>query len=230
MLTWLMVDLDNTLLDFDTSSAAALQHTFTRFGIKDMAHATETYHRINRECWRDHENGLIDVPTLKKRRFAEFVEAMQLPFSGEEINRHYLGTLSQQRHEVPGARSFLNWAVKHYQLVLATNGFAEVQHPRIRQSGLGKYFSHQVISEEIGAQKPHAAFFENAFLRMGNPAKREVLMIGDNLYSDIKGAQDYGIKACWLNRNNKKFDEEAARPDYTVHTLQEINRLDILRK
>ena len=41
--------------------------------------------------------------------------------------------------------------------------------------------------------------FDVAFIRMGNPSRDEVLIIGDSLSSDIKGGCDYGIDTCWFN-------------------------------
>lgn len=58
-------------------------------------------------------------------------------------------------------------------------------------------------SEETGAAKPAQAFFDTAFARLGYPSKREVLMIGDGWASDIQGAVQYGIDACWYNPGRK---------------------------
>jgi len=34
---------------------------------------------------------------------------------------------------------------------------------------------------------------------MGNPAKQDVLIVGDSLTSDMQGGVDYGIDTCWYN-------------------------------
>ena len=49
--------------------------------------------------------------------------------------------------------------------------------------------------------KPNAGFFDITFDRIGNPPKEEVLIIGDNLISDIKGGYDFGIDTCWFNQS-----------------------------
>ncbi len=56
-----------------------------------------------------------------------------------------------------------------------------------------------MISEEVGAAKPHKEIFDTAFALMGNPKRDEVMIIGDSLTSDIKGGNNYGIATCWFN-------------------------------
>jgi FMN phosphatase YigB (HAD superfamily) len=60
-----------------------------------------------------------------------------------------------------------------------------------------------IISEEIGAAKPARQFFDAALARLGNPSRQEVLMIGDNWTSDIVGAAQYGLDACWYNPGHR---------------------------
>jgi 2-haloacid dehalogenase len=60
-----------------------------------------------------------------------------------------------------------------------------------------------IISEEIGFAKPAKEFFDIALARLEHPSVREVLMIGDGWASDIQGAVQYGIDACWYNPGKK---------------------------
>jgi HAD superfamily hydrolase (TIGR01459 family) len=46
--------------------------------------------------------------------------------------------------------------------------------------------------------KPHASTYDLAFERLGGPAKADVLMVGDGLWTDIAGAAGYGIDSLWL--------------------------------
>ena len=48
-------------------------------------------------------------------------------------------------------------------------------------------------------------------------------MVGDSLNLDIKGAQDFGIKTIWINRNNNKA--ENIKPDYEIANLTEIIKI-----
>ena len=221
---WLLLDLDNTLLDFDASSDAALRQTFIYFGISNILGALQTYHRINADCWKSFEKGEIDVATLKKRRFDQFVEEAAVSEDGDIVNHHYLTLLAQQRHEIEGASDFLTWAARRFHLALATNGFAQVQRPRIRASGFDRHFKHLFISEEVGHQKPKAAFFETAFDRLGQPNKDAVMMVGDSLHSDIQGANNYGMLSCWFDRKGTEKETDIVA-DFRVRHFADLKTL-----
>ena len=84
-------------------------------------------------------------------------------------------------------------------LMILTNGLKDVQRSRFRQSAIGRYFKDIIISEEVGFAKPDGRIFDVAFEEMGWPKKREVLIVGDSLTSDMQGGLDYGIDTCWFN-------------------------------
>lgn len=220
-LKWLLFDLDNTLLDFDSGAKTALTETLVEYDFDEPEHLIASYHTINHQCWHRFEAGEIDIPTLKRLRFEIFVEENQLSVDPAILNRNYLDRLSQQVTEIEGARQVLDLSRQYFRLVLVTNGFAEVQHPRIQKSGLKSYFEHIIISEEVGSNKPAAAFFDHTFQLIKKPSRKEVMIIGDSLSSDIKGGSDYGINTCWFNPTEQKRNDKII-PDHTVSALAHI--------
>ena len=82
-----------------------------------------------------------------------------------------------------------------------------------------------VISGEIGLAKPDPAIFDHAFKRIGGPPKETVLMIGDNLGSDILGGSNYGLDTCWFNPTGTP-NGHGVEPTYEIRELDEI--LDLL--
>lgn len=222
---WLLFDLDNTLLDFDEGAQVAIKQTLAHYNLYDQAdELIRSYHEINDFCWDQFERGLIAVQTLKEQRFAMFVDQNQLDIEPQVINRFYLTQLSQQTKEIVGARVLLDHTVARFNLVLVTNGFAEVQHPRILKSAFRNYFKHIIISEEIGHSKPAREFFDHAFNKMGSPMKEHVMIIGDSLSSDIKGGAQYGIRTCWFNLQGIT-NQSGIQPDYTVRSLAELSSI-----
>ena len=70
-----------------------------------------------------------------------------------------------------GAEEVCRTLSRDYDLYLITNGNAAVQHGRFDPSPIRKYFKDCFISDEIGAEKPSAAFFEIVRSRIpGNDA------------------------------------------------------------
>ena len=86
---------------------------------------------------------------------------------------------------------------KRYELVLLTNYFSQSQMNRLNEMGIGKYFSHCYGEEVI---KPYPDAYINA---CGKYNPDECVMIGDDLYLDIKCAQKQGLHTIWVNTRNE---------------------------
>ena len=75
------------------------------------------------------------------------------------------------------------------------------------------------------AGKPSPAFFEAAVRSLGLAADRSVAMVGDDLWSDVQGAQRAGLQG-WLVRTGK-FREEALQgagiaPDRILSSVADL--------
>lgn len=57
-----------------------------------------------------------------------------------------------------------------------------------------------VMSEELGAAKPSAAFFGAALAAMGGPSPAAVTYIGDRIDNDVRPAAAHGMRAVHLRR------------------------------
>lgn len=113
-----------------------------------------------------------------------------------------------------------------YQLLLLTNGSPSLQRTKLMITPeIEHYFDHIIISGEFGRGKPDPAIFEHA-LKQANTQPHEVIMIGDNLMTDILGAHRTGIKNIWINHHNQNAED--VTPTYQVKSLTEaltiINR------
>jgi 2-haloacid dehalogenase len=203
--TWLLLDADGTLFDYDKAEFVALATTFDQYALDYSPHCLETYRAINGQIWHDFEDGKITQEGLKARRFELLFEALSLSPASDatEFSERYLANLGDCAELIDGTADVLDAVHGRVHLALITNGLKEVQRSRLDRSGLEKYFEAVIISDEIGVSKPHAGIFDIAFARMGNPSKAEVLIVGDSLTSDIKGGSDYGIDTCWYNPTGK---------------------------
>ena len=77
----------------------------------------------------------------------------------------------------------------------------------------------------VVAGKPSATFFGAAVHRLGLAAARDVAMVGDDLWSDVEGAQRAGLQG-WLVRTGK-FREDTLRasgvtPDRVLASVAEL--------
>lgn len=107
-----------------------------------------------------------------------------------------------------------------YILAIITSGAPDLQREKIRAAKLGKFFAQIVISGEVGVGKPDPEIFNIALKRIGIKPDQAV-MAGNNLETDIKGANEAGMKSVWLNRK-KERNKTSIKPDYEINNLNEL--------
>jgi 2-haloacid dehalogenase len=223
--TWLLFDADGTLFDYDKAEASALRSTFIQVtGSFDERYATE-YRRINHQMWIDFEQGKITADLLHLKRFELLLAAFELEADAGQFGARYLANLAASSQLIPGAEQLVKELAGRYRLMIITNGLSDVQRPRLARSAINGCFENIVISQEVGSAKPDSHIFDVAFQRMGQPAKHEVLIIGDSLTSDMRGGYRYGIDTCWYNPGGKAPDP-ASPVSYEITDLRQL--LDIL--
>ncbi len=199
---WLLLDADGTLFDYDAAERQALGATLAHYGIPFTPDVLTTYRRVNGQLWRDFEQGKMTSERIKTERFALLFGELVLTQTSPDplgFSNTYLANLGTCTAMMPGAEDVLQALTGQIHLALITNGLSKVQRARLANSGVGHYFEALVISEEEGVAKPDPGIFDVIFARMGMPGRDEVLMVGDSLTSDIRGANRYGIDACWYN-------------------------------
>jgi len=197
--TWLLFDADGTLFDYDAAEIGAIAQTFAAFQLPYEANSGELYRRINHQFWQRFERQEVTLAELRVGRFRQLFAELGMTPDLDAFAQTYLQQLAAQSHLFAGVDLLIKDLHGRYRLALITNGLADVQRPRLERSGLRPYFEAVIVSDEVGVGKPDPAIFDIAFTRMGEPAKEQVLMIGDGLTSDMMGGINYGIDTCWLN-------------------------------
>ena len=218
---WLLFDLDGTLFDYDKAESMALQKAFKEFNHNYDTVYNEAYIEINKLLWTDFEQGKITSQKLRVKRFEILFSKLNIKYDPVLFSDCYLKALSGESHLIEGAEVVLNFLFEKVGLVLITNGIKEVQWSRLKNSIISKYFSGVIISEEVGAAKPDKLIFDSAFEKTNHPLKKDVLIIGDSLSSDIKGGNDYGIDTCWFNPKQKPYESDI-RAKYEIDKLYDV--------
>ena len=213
---FVLLDADNTLFDFDRAEHEALKRAMTERGYPFTPEAEEIYLTINRELWAQFDRGEVEQKWLTVERFRRLDAALGGRNDPDAFNRDYLTYLGEGAFLLPGAEAFCQALHEAgCTLAIATNGVARVQHARLKSSPIAPYFPHLFISEELGAQKPQAAFFQPMLATLGVADKSRCLMVGDNLNSDIKGGVDAGLDTAWFNPHGLPNHTEIS-PTYTA--------------
>jgi FMN phosphatase YigB (HAD superfamily) len=129
---------------------------------------------------------------------------------------------------IPGAAELIH-ELKHrgYPLALVADGPVSTFRNTLGAHGLFDLFDVHAISEEVGVSKPHPAMFQRAVDRLGI-ARAEygrVVMVGNNLERDVRGANDFGLISVWIDwapRRSKIPAHAAEVPQYIIHRPIEL--------
>ncbi len=113
----------------------------------------------------------------------------------------------------------LDYLTEKYILHIITNGFNDVQHLKLKNSGIKKHFSTITTSEEVGVKKPNPLIFNSA-LKKANVKASTSIMIGDTFEADILGAERVGMKTLYYNYRKESIPEKYI----IVDNLLEIKR------
>ena len=223
--SYLLFDLDGTLFDYDRAESEALRQTFLDSDIDYKSIFLQEYRNINKQIWLDYESGIITQKKLKIERFRRLGKALDFEIDPEIFSGSYLQNLSLGRYLLNGVLSLLSELSQDlYRMFLITNGLKDVQRERLSGSEITRFFTDVFISEEIGAAKPDKAIFDESFRRMGYPAKKEVLLIGDSLSSDIAGGNSFGIDTCWINPGKIENDSKYL-PTYVLEGVEYLKKI-----
>ncbi|MEX2444307.1 MAG: YjjG family noncanonical pyrimidine nucleotidase [Alkalispirochaeta sp.] len=231
----ILIDADNTILNFAVCERRILETMAREFGFMprttDEEDLTAAYRRINASLWQDLEQGKIEPDELKIERFRRLIAhldftALSRPVAPEFLNLQFIMRLKQCPEVVPTAAPVL---ASIAPVTVITNGFADVQRPRLEGSGLLPYISGVFISEEIGVAKPHPAFFDHVLRELGNPDRARCLVVGDSLSSDIAGGNAAGMDTVWFDRS-EMLGERAPTPAAGETPTYRVTRLVELRE
>lgn len=214
-------DLDHTLWDFDKNSALAFEQMFSRRKISlKIEDFLKVYVPVNYKYWELYRDNQVSKEDLRIGRLKDSFELLNLETSArtiEELSIEYIEFLPENNHLLDGSVEILKYLEANYQLHIITNGFEEVQHKKLHNSGISKFFTTVTTSEEAGVKKPHSLIFETA-LNKASALPSKSLMIGDNLIADVKGAQHFGMSTIYFDYYRKKEKIDGRQ----IQTLNEL--------
>ena len=221
----LLCDADETLFDFPQAEANAFAIACEAAGFSSTPELLALYSRINDALWKELERGGITQSVLRVRRFEQFLEAIGRQADPNRIADVYADALGRQAIPLPGAlEAVTRWSAV-LPVVIVTNGISSIQRGRMALSPIRNFISGMVVSEEVGAAKPDPRMLREAMRVAGVEDARRALMLGDSLTSDIAGAANAGVDACWFNPRGVA-NEKGLPVRYEIRSLDEVD--DIL--
>ena len=132
--------------------------------------------------------------------------------------------ISRYRLELyPDVKSVLDELKPRFSLAVVSDGQSAWALPEIRATGIDSYFDPIVISGDYGFRKPDPRLFQAALDGIG-AAPEEVLFVGNDMYRDVLGAGQMGMKTVFFLSNQGRQQMEGVEPDYIIYRFAELRK------
>jgi len=237
----LFFDLDHTLWDFDTNAKLTLMQLYydlelEKSGVHDFELFFQYYLVHNNKLWARFRNGYINADELRWKRMWHTLLEFKI---GDEklakaMGKRFLKQLPERNLLFPDTLETLKYLRDSaYSIHLITNGFEEIQHLKLKNSGIDNFFTEVITSEGSNSMKPKKEIFDYALKKAG-ALQQNSIMIGDSMELDIQGAINAGIDQVHVDHINTgtikdKTDHAGSQPviipTYLVHSLKELQEI-----
>jgi HAD superfamily hydrolase (TIGR01549 family) len=220
-----LFDVDDTLLDFRASEAAACRAVFDLYPVTGLPPdvVLAAFQNANDITWDLYMQKRITRAEVADQTFE--VLARLLPMSGH-LDTHAAAlafdvAFAEQSVAEPDASCVLaslhGWCVTG---VISNHEHPAIQRRRLATSGLAEFLDVVVISGDIGIEKPDPRIFNHTLQLLGMAAE-QCLFVGDSIISDDAGARESDMEFCWYRRHHVGAHAQATTA-YVIDSLSEL--------
>jgi len=234
----LLFDVNGTLIDIETDEGLeeiyrAIAHFLTyqgialhRWEVRDLyfqimqqqrAQRAETFAEFDVvEVWREFlRNKASDytrsLPSEKQEH---------LPLFLAELHR---GIARKRLRPYPQVQETLDQLRLHYPMAVVSDAQSAYAVPELRAVGLLHYFNPIIVSGDYGYRKPDPRLFQKALDAL-QVRPEQALFFGNDLFHDIFGAQQVGMKAILVSYTQGNTSSQTISPDYTISRFTEVSQ------
>lgn len=155
--------------------------------------------------------------TLSRAKMAHLPLFLAQMYRGVSLNRLEL---------YPEVRETLESLAPDFALAALTDGQSAWAEPEMRAVSIHHYFTPTLVSGDFGFRKPDPRLYAATLARMGLKAG-EVLFVGNDMYRDVWGARQAGMKTVFFRSNQGQQRMDGVEPDYIIYHFGQL--LDAVR-
>lgn len=202
--THILFDIDDTIFDFSSAEKAALNSVFKFLGLALTPTVHEKYTSFNRRLWDKIDEGKLTRDQMQAMRFPKFFKqefGYEVKDNDKLLKIYQDGMATSHILKIHAKDTLKKLHEMGYHLEIISNGIYHVQAKRLKDAGISDYFDNLFISEKMGVMKPSVAFFDYIFQK-SNCTKDNSILVGDDLKSDILGANQSKLDSVWYNKEH----------------------------
>ncbi|AJY45721.1 HAD family hydrolase [Martelella endophytica] len=114
-----------------------------------------------------------------------------------------------------------------HRLALVADGPRGTFENMLMPRGIWDLMDTHAISGDVGASKPSPEMFEAAMdgLGLGHEARSRIVMVGNNLERDIRGANEFGLISLFVAWSKRRTHVPAATIEVPQYRIDSLDRL-----
>ena len=222
MIKAVLIDIDDTIFDFEKCSKNSFLKTLEKFNLKFKEEDFSYFNKVNDILWTKQKLGEINIKEVFIKRDYLMGKYFNLDIEKGLFNDLFVKFLYDEIEMVDGIEDLLLYLSDKYKIFTASNGIYKMQENRLKKSNLDKYFDKIFVSDKIGFEKPDKKF-KKKIMDLTKFSNDDLIMIGDSIKSDIIGAKNSKIKSIYFNKEDKKISDKNFT--YQVKNLSEIKKI-----
>lgn len=231
----LLFDINGTLIDIETDEGLeeiyrAIGHFLTYQGIElHRWEVRDLYFEIMQQQRKTSHEAYPEWDAVEvwheiiKRKASDYTRSLpaeklaQLPRFLAELHR---GIARKRLRLIPGVKEALDLLRPHYQFAAVSNAQSAYATPELQAVGLLDYFQSVIISGDYGYCKPDVRLFQYALDAL-QVQPEQALFIGNDLYPDVFGPRQLGIKTIFFSSGSQNTNR-GVQPDYIIYNFAEL--------
>jgi putative hydrolase of the HAD superfamily len=233
-------DVNGTLVEILTDDGSdpafrAAAHFLTYQGIDIRRHELrDRYFEVMKEQQRSSPESFPEFDAegiwrqIIAERMSDFTRQLapekqaQMPLFLAEL---YRGATRRRLRLYPHVRQVLDTLRGRFPLAVVTDAQSAYARGELHKVDLLGYFQPIVVSGDHGFRKPDSRLFHLALEGMGVAAE-ETLYVGNDMYRDVFGAREAGMRTVLFNSDQGAKEHPGCVPDFVINDHREL--LDIV--
>ena len=232
-----LFDINGTLIDINTDESneeiyRGISHILTYQGISmHRWEVRDEYYRImeaqrkaSREKYPEFDVVELFREFIRRRVSAPgIIPPEKLKWLPVFLAEAYRGISRNRLQLYPGVLDILNDLRPRYKLAAISDAQSAWCLPEMHAVGIDGYFDAIIVSGDFGYRKPDSRLFTAAMTAL-ETVPENILFVGNDMYRDVYGAQQQGIKTVFFSSNQGSKQAEGVEPDYIIYQFSEMKQ------